>query len=152
GPSYKGVWGMGLVGSALGENTQGIADYAWNGPSPLTFTIAVLAPGGTAAATSFERRFSKDALIVQPESLASVGFAGMYVAPAGAVGRPALLVFGGSEGGLSTVPLAELLAAHGYPALALAYWRLPGLPETLSGIPLEYFANALHWLARQPQV
>jgi hypothetical protein len=37
--------------------------------------------------------------------------------------RPGLLVFGGSEGGLhpTVVGKAALLAAHGYPTLALAY-------------------------------
>jgi hypothetical protein len=51
--------------------------------------------------------------------------------------RPALLIFGGSEGGLSGTLIAALLAAHGYPALALAYFNAPGLPATLSDIPLE---------------
>jgi dienelactone hydrolase len=59
--------------------------------------------------------------------------------------RPALLVFGGSEGGLrpAVVLKAALLAAHGYPTLALAYWKAPGLPQNLSRIPLEYFRKAL---------
>ncbi len=48
--------------------------------------------------------------------------------------------------------MAALLAAHGYPALALAYFNAPGLPATLSDIPLEYFARALRWLRAQPQV
>jgi hypothetical protein len=43
--------------------------------------------------------------------------------------RPALLVFSGSEGGLTTSMAAALLAAHGYPSLALAYFKVPGLPR-----------------------
>jgi dienelactone hydrolase len=68
--------------------------------------------------------------------------------------RPALLVFGGSEGGLSyPVQLkAALLAAHGYPTLALAYFRAPGLPQDLAAIPLEYFRQALILLRAQPGV
>ena len=63
-----------------------------------------------------------------------------------------MLVFGGSDGGLSGTLVAALLAAHGYPALALAYFNAPGLPAQLSDIPLEYFATALRWLRAQPQV
>ena len=63
--------------------------------------------------------------------------------------RPALVVFGGSEGGLSTARYAAMLAANGYPALALAYFREPGLPATLTSVPLEYFARALRLLRVQ---
>jgi dienelactone hydrolase len=66
--------------------------------------------------------------------------------------RAAVLLFGGSEGGLSTDGIAALLAAHGYPTLALAYFGEPGLPENLVRIPLEYFAGALRWLGSQPGV
>jgi dienelactone hydrolase len=68
--------------------------------------------------------------------------------------KPALLVFGGSEGGLrpAVVLKAALLAAHGYPTLALAYWKAPGLPQNLSRIPLEYFRKALAVLRAQPGV
>jgi dienelactone hydrolase len=68
--------------------------------------------------------------------------------------RPGLLAFGGSEGGLSppVVLKAALLAAHGYPTLALAYWKAPGLPQRLRRIPLEYFRKALTVLRAQPGV
>ena len=36
--------------------------------------------------------------------------------------------------------------------LGVAYFGLPDLPFTLSDIPLEYFARALRWLDRQPDV
>lgn len=81
------------------------------------------------------------------------GFYGDYFAPTGpAFRRPAILLFGGSEGGLSTTAEAALYASHGYPTLALAYFAEPGLPPDLHDIPLEYFAKALRWLARQPGV
>ena len=56
------------------------------------------------------------------------------------------------SGGLSTAGEAALLASHGYPALALAYFREPGLPATLKDIPLEYFARALRRLRARPDV
>ncbi len=92
---------------------------------------------------------------VRPRELrpATDGVYGTLYLPANtSVRRPALLVFGGSEGGLRTGPAAALLAAHGYPALALAYFGAPGLPATLTKVPLEYFAKALALLRAQPGV
>jgi dienelactone hydrolase len=65
-----------------------------------------------------------------------------------------VLVTGGSEGGLDPFVrlAASLLAAHGHPALALAYFGEPGLPAQLRNIPLEYFRRALEWLRARPDV
>jgi dienelactone hydrolase len=48
--------------------------------------------------------------------------------------------------------VVAMRASSGYPTLGVAYFGEPGLPKTLSRIPLEYFARALSWLARQPGV
>lgn len=63
-----------------------------------------------------------------------------------------MLEFGGSEGGLHGQLLGSALASAGYPTLDIAYFGEPGLPSELRDIPLEYFARALRWLARQPGV
>jgi dienelactone hydrolase len=77
-------------------------------------------------------------------------FYGEYYAPAKtSARRPGILVFGGSEGGLSTIPIAQLYASHGYPTLALAYFGEPRLPHNLFRVPLEYFARAVRWLGQQ---
>jgi len=65
---------------------------------------------------------------------------------------PAILLLGGSEGGLGGVRSAESLVAQGYSVLSLAYFGAPGLPKTLKHIPLEYFDGALSWLRAQPGV
>jgi acetyl esterase/lipase len=72
-----------------------------------------------------------------------------------------ILLFGGSEGGLNykVVLAASLLAARGYPTLALAYFQGPGvpdvdnkkLPQALFKIPLENFESALDWLTKPEQ-
>ncbi|HEY2508913.1 MAG TPA: acyl-CoA thioester hydrolase/BAAT C-terminal domain-containing protein, partial [Streptosporangiaceae bacterium] len=96
---------------------------------------------------------SHSALVDQTESLQANGFIGEFWHPAAtATRRPAILVIGGSQGGLPGVLLPALLAGHGYPALGVAYFGAAGLPTTLSRIPLDYFAQALRWLARQPGV
>jgi dienelactone hydrolase len=66
--------------------------------------------------------------------------------------HPAVLAFGGSEGGESMDFMAGMLAAHGYPTLSLAYFKEPGLPLTLDNVSLEYFTRALALLRRQPGV
>ena len=80
------------------------------------------------------------------------GFYAEWLVPRGARRRTAVLFLGGSEGGLPLVPAAYLLAAHGYPVLAVAYFRGPGLPQSLERIPLEYFRRALVWLRGRPEV
>jgi dienelactone hydrolase/uncharacterized protein (DUF2141 family) len=76
----------------------------------------------------------------------------LYVA-AGARKAPALVLIGGSEGGIDGVSrLAADFSKHGYAALALAYWAEPGLPKTLEGVPLEYFDQATAWLKARPEV
>lgn len=65
--------------------------------------------------------------------------------------RPALLVVGGSEGG-TPVRRAAWFASHGYVTLALAYFAVPGLPQQLRDIPLEYFGEGVSWLSQRPEV
>jgi dienelactone hydrolase len=47
---------------------------------------------------------------------------------------------------------AKALQAAGFSALHLSYFRAPGQPANLELIPLEYFATAIAWLRRQPEV
>ena len=109
--------------------------------------------GHVVARGVLERRTIADGVHKQPLRPRTSGVYGEFFSPASTTERrPAVLVFGGSEGGLTTGEDAALLASHGYPALALAYFAEPGLPGNLSRIPLEYFARALRLLAGEPGV
>lgn len=59
--------------------------------------------------------------------------------------RPAVLVLGGSEGGLPN-DMAEVLAPEGFTCLSLAYFGVRRVPRQLVEIPLEYIETALAWL------
>jgi dienelactone hydrolase len=59
-----------------------------------------------------------------------------------------VVVLNGSGGGINE-PRAALYASHGYAALALGYFKAPGLPDYISNTPLEYFENALQWVHRR---
>lgn len=121
---------------------------------PLDVSLRATAGGRTVAEATAHRVGAQDAGVrVRELRPAPDGIYGTLYLPADtSVRRPALVVFGGSEGGLGTGPAAALLAAHGYPALALAYFGEPGLPATLRDVPLEYFAKALTLLRAQPGV
>lgn len=80
-------------------------------------------------------------------------FYGQLYVPPGSGRRPALIAFGGSEGGISGgVDSAGELLPMGYAVLAIAYFGAPGLPQNLDSIPLEYFDGVLAWLKQQPDV
>ncbi len=155
---YQGVSGMGPVWSMrqadpAAASTANDPAYLWLRNEAFTFTVTVRTGGGAVARTSFRRRLAAAPVSFQPESLAANGFTGYLAEPtAGPRRRAAVVLLGGSEGGLPSSYLAALLAGQGYAVLGVAYFGLPGLPSTLSDVPLEYFARALRWLARQPGV
>ncbi len=154
-------------GSYSGANPMGL--FQFMGPddprplgfgSPLSGTYVVrleVKVDGRTVATATATRRSPQAVGVTTKKLTvpADGVYGVLYRPKDPTTRkPALLVFGGSEGGLS-YPVqvkSALLAAHGYPTLALAYFDAPGLPKDLAAIPLEYFRKALMVLRAQPSV
>jgi dienelactone hydrolase len=157
--SYQGVFAMGLLWSMRATGPVPLGGYAWSShaepglSTAFGFTVTVSVRGAKAASTSFQRELSHTALTAQAQTLQANGFIGGFIHPAvAAARRPAILVLGGSEGGLPDSLLVAMLASQGYPVLGVAYFAEPGLPSTLSRIPLEYFAKALHWLAAQPGV
>lgn len=76
----------------------------------------------------------------------------LYV-PADHIRHPALLVLGGAEGGRDWARgVARQLAQEGYVALAQSYFNGPGLPKTLTNVPIERFQRAVDYLQALPSV
>ena len=149
--SYRGADPMGLIDTL--SSGQGPALYYWNVSKPQRFQVSVTQNGSAVAATAFSRALASAGVTVSTESIAATGFYGQFwEPPPGSPPRPAVLEFGGSEGGLSGQLFGAALASTGYPVLDIAYFGEPGLPSQLKDIPLEYFERALRWLARQPGV
>lgn len=99
------------------------------------------------------RQLVAPGVLVRDQRPGAVGFYGELFLPANTGRkRTGVLLFGGSDGGLATTQEAALLASRGYTSLALAYFRAPGLPRSLSEMPLDYFATALRFLRDQPGV
>lgn len=146
--SYQGVHGMGLF-ETLAPRQPGA--FLPDVPGPVVFTLTASAPGSSTVTVRLTRELTGPGVKCARLSVSGNGFYGLYCAPAPHSGRRVpILVFGGSEGGLSTAATAELLASRGFPALALAYFGEPGLPGALDRIPLEYFARAASWLGARP--
>ncbi len=150
--TYKGrdamglFWSMHEVGSSIPVDQQFMRP-----PRVLRVTLDAAVGGRTVASTTLRRQLVSGAVQFQQETLASQGFIGCYWSPKHPQrAEPAILMFGGSEGGVDCG--YGLLAAHGYPELHVAYFGLAGLPKYLGGIQLAYFAHALRWLAQQPGV
>ena len=147
--AYSGRWGMGLF-ATLNTRTPSAYLFRWKNGGAQTFRVGVRVNGKRVASRMFLR--------AMPGRVAEVpvtagGLYGRYYTPkVPRAPSTAILLLGGSEGGLPSAQLIPALAARGYPTLSLAYFGAPGLPPTLGNIPLEYFENALLWLRAQPEV
>ena len=114
-----------------------------------TLQLQVLVGGRVVAEQALTRSVPQP---TQNPTVATAGFHGsLYLPPnlAASPNTPAIVVIGGSEGGVPR-PVAAGFEAAGYPSLALGYFGEPDLPSCLCSIPLEYFAHAVAWLRSQP--
>jgi dienelactone hydrolase len=118
---------------------------------PLAVELAVEHAGCVVATTVAQRLYvapEVQTIRVRERTLSGLLFQQVPVAP-----KPAVIVLGGSSGGLAwSSQVAALLASRGFAALALAYFDFDELPQHLVGIPLEYFAHAFEWLIAQPGI
>jgi dienelactone hydrolase len=154
--SYQSADGMGLFWSmnALGGQDN---EYFYP-PAPQTqpdfrVRLTVTSNGRTIASSVVTRDWLARGETARALTAKADGVSGvLFLPPPGTPRHPAVLVFGGAEGGMNYTYTAALLAARGYPALTVAYFDWPGRPSLLQGIPLEYFTKAARILAAQPGV
>jgi dienelactone hydrolase len=150
GGTYSGAHDTGLVWSMASTDPD---DYYFV-PLSNTMVLHLTAKinGRTVGDAQVSRLWRAPGVTEHRLTLQQDGIDGVMFAPADTkTPHAAVLNLGGSEGSLS-IDQAVALASHGYPSLVIAYFGDAGLPATLTDIPLEYFANALRWLARQPGV
>jgi dienelactone hydrolase len=146
--AYKIVSAMGPVWSMRPQEHDVAAYQSQKQLGPQTVTFELVVEGKTVASAELEQLEVADGV---KQTRLEGEIHGVAFTPAGAGPFPAVLVLGGSEGGIPA-DKAAWLASHGYFALALAYFRVKGLPEMLENIPLEYFGKGLSWLKEQPNV
>jgi hypothetical protein len=153
GGSYTGVNHMGLF-TLMAPPPGSAPDWFLHPEAGYDVTLQATVGGRLVAEASVRRQVPSAVGVVEKQLRPAKGgiHGNLYLPKNTAARRPAVLVFGGSGGGLTTSLAAALLAVHGYPSLALAYFNAPGLPQTLNSIPLEYFTRALGVLRGQPGV
>lgn len=152
GGSYSGAHPMGLFTTMTPQSRTERTAFIAGGGYPVVLEVSV--GNRPVAATRVRRQSDSEAgvreRVLRPDE---DGVYGTLFLPADTSRRrPAVVAFGGSEGGQGMDFTGSLLAAHGYPVLSLAYFAAPGLPPTLERIPIEYFARAAALLRRQPGV
>ncbi|HVB86554.1 MAG TPA: acyl-CoA thioester hydrolase/BAAT C-terminal domain-containing protein [Candidatus Dormibacteraeota bacterium] len=153
--TYRGCDAMGLFWSMKLKAAphSGRATFRKDSSAPDTVALTVEIAGQTIATCKLDRRWLAPGAQIRDagEDANEEGFAGRLFIPLGREPHPVVIVLGGSGGGYD-LDKAAVLARHGFAALSLAYFGLPGLPPWLHRVPLEYFARAMAWLGRQPEV
>jgi dienelactone hydrolase len=146
--SYQDADAMGLIWSMepVGRLDPGLARDRL---ASVPLRLLAEADGGQRASTQVRRSFMPDGM--ERTEIRELGLVGVLFHPEGAGPWPGVMHLGGAEGGLHEDD-AALLSAHGFAVLALAYYGMPGLPQTLQRVPVEYFGRALDYLGRHPQV
>jgi dienelactone hydrolase len=147
--SYKEVSAMGLVWSMMPASNKTGRYIPPRDFGVQTIEFQLLRGKTQLAATSLQQVSLAEG--VERIPVRDGDLRGALFLPPGSGRHPAVLVLGGSEGGMPS-RRAAWLASRGFAALALAYFRFDDLPKELAGIPLEYFGRALNWMAHRPEV
>ncbi|MDE2614158.1 MAG: acyl-CoA thioesterase/BAAT N-terminal domain-containing protein [Burkholderiales bacterium] len=146
---YAGLSPMGLIWSqapAASSRTWADRDVFAAVPADPLVTDIELRHGDTVLATqTLTQRLAADG--VARREVRDDGLVGTLFTPAGAGPHPVVMVLNGSGGGINE-PRAALYASHGYAALALGYFKAPGLSDYISNTRLETFETALAWIHR----
>lgn len=146
--SYRTLSATGLIWS-MRPTEKGIHIYAApHSPSSQIIQFHLVLDGKEVSSAQLEQiPVRPDVQTIQVNGILH----GTLFVPGAAGKHPAVLVVGGSEGG-QPKGRAAWLASHGYAALAPSYFRCEGTPQELQNIPLEYFGQALAWMAQRPEV
>lgn len=158
--NYSGVHAMGLIWSMLPQNVKDPQETLF-ASAHSSYTVKLEAMAGKRILAQSTLTRTVQAPNVTKTTVSAEGLVGELYTPTTPGPHPAVIVLGGSEGGLyPQVNEAALFASHGYVALGLAYFQgfgnneagVAALPKVLVNIPLEYFVKAADWLKRQPGV
>ncbi|MET0123911.1 MAG: acyl-CoA thioesterase/bile acid-CoA:amino acid N-acyltransferase family protein [Pseudomonas caspiana] len=143
--SYQGVSALGLLWSQRPEVEGAVDVFPDDVLQPLVTQISV--EGSDQAVALVQRLAARG---VTRRDVREDGLVGTLFTPASAGPHPAVIVLNGSGGGINE-PRAALYASRGYAALALGYFKAPGLSPYISNTPLEYFVAGLDWVRREVQ-
>jgi dienelactone hydrolase len=138
--TYKDPSAMGLVWSMSRDQSSPTAPPK-RPRDPVNITFSASPETGISIQTTVDRLLAAPGVTYRSLESRSQLKGGWWL-PAGPGPHPAVIVLGGSGGGADH-DRAALYASHGFAALALAYFRAPGLPRGLVNVPLEYVGSAI---------
>jgi dienelactone hydrolase len=147
--TYSGVDPAGLLWSMLPSQRGPSSFFVRRKAAPLRVRITAQADGRELAACEVERTFGSGSVLRRVAD--GRGLSGDLFFPVAGGPHPGVMVVSGSDGG-QLDHSASLLAAHGYAVLSLGYLGVEDRPAGLHHIDLEYFEQALEWMAVQPEV
>jgi len=147
--TYKGVDPAGLFWSLAPLPGGKPGGMFLKNLEPQKITVSVEVAGDRIISQEIERVHLLPG--VQRLEVREPGIVGTLFLPPGEGKKPAIIVLGGSEGG-AYEPAAAIYASHGYVTLALAYFGMEGLPDSLINIPVETIDRAVDWLEKHPRV
>jgi dienelactone hydrolase len=113
---------------------------------------------GAAGAMWYFNPFAPPVLVSDPgpggRRVTDNGLVANYYPASGDGKHPAILLLGGSEGGIGpgVTRMATALHEKHFAVLNISYFRAPGQTERLALVPLETFDRAIDWLKAQPDV
>jgi dienelactone hydrolase len=143
--SYQGVSALGLLWSQRPEAGSSAEAFPDDVLEPLVTRVSL---EGSEQSIVLTQRLASAG--VTRREVREDGLVGTLFTPPGDGPHPAVVVLNGSGGGLNE-PRAALYASRGYAALALGYFKAPGLSPYISNTPLEYFVAGLDWVRREVQ-
>lgn len=80
------------------------------------------------------------------------GFVGHLAEPDGGSDRAVIVIMGGEQSLLPGIKFAERFADYGITGLAVSLFGAEGLPQAVSGIPLEMFIHAIGYLKKEKKI
>ncbi|MCF1685832.1 alpha/beta fold hydrolase [Tetragenococcus halophilus] len=136
-------WSMKHVDSSLDDY------FEKSSADKISINLDLQVEGKKVDAVTINRYFYMDNII--KENIEHERLSGSLFYPKQKRENPAVLILGGSDGGMQE-HAAALLASKGYTTFALPYFGVEGLPKNLENISLEYFQEATSWLKAHPHV
>lgn len=131
----------------------------WRNALTVVAGIGVLLGGAAAFRLFAPERYGLPKIeVLEPgptgQRIDKAGLFGNYFPAPGEGRHPAVLLIGGSEGGIGSGAqhMALALQNEGFSVFHIAYFGAPGQPDALERIPLETFDRGLGWLKQQPGV
>jgi len=146
GGDYAEVSPMGLFWSQQPVESSSEEIFPDDVMAPLQTTLTAETAQGACVQTQLVQRFA--AAGVTRREIRDDALVGTLFTPAGPGPHPVVVVLNGSGGGINE-PRGALYASYGYQALALGYFKAPGLSPFITETPLEYLETGLKWVHRE---